>query len=403
MKIKWIRRIFAALLTALLLFGALPMGAARAETALAAGYVNAATLNMRKGPGTGNAIVATLARNTVVNVYEVSGTWLRIDVPATGKSGYVSGKYITIDGDSLSAYGIGVTTGKVHLRKEATSKSESLGIVANGAGVTVFSADKTTGWYKVKVHAGGDGYISPRYVKVFCLVKASPTAAKAAYVNASGVNLRKGPSTSYESLGLLQKNTAVTVLESSGKWYKLTVDATKKTGYVFASYVTIGAAATPAPVTGKAAYINASGVNFRTGPSTRYNSQGTLSKNAAVTVTGTSGNWTKLTVDATGKSGYVFSRYVTLSGSATPTPTPSAAQTGAGIINATGVNFRTGPSTTYTSLGLLGKNTAVTVTGSSGNWYKLTVDSTGKTGYVFSKYVTFNKATSAPTSGVIAP
>ncbi|MEZ4509432.1 MAG: SH3 domain-containing protein [Eubacteriales bacterium] len=121
----WIR-LLAGLFCVALLIGLMPMQSAHAESAIASGFVNTTKLNLRKGAGTGNSIVDTLAANTAVNIYEVVGTWLRIDVPSTGKSGYVSGKYITVNSASLSAYALGSTSGRVNLRKEATSKSDSL-------------------------------------------------------------------------------------------------------------------------------------------------------------------------------------------------------------------------------------------------------------------------------------
>ncbi|HWR31337.1 MAG TPA: SH3 domain-containing protein, partial [Negativicutes bacterium] len=189
MKRKIIIRITTALLSLVLLAALMPQTVAHAETALATGYVNTAKLNMRSGAGTGNAIVESLKKDTAVNVYEVVGTWLRIDVPSSGKSGYVSGKYISINASSLSAYALGVTSGKVNLRKSATSKSDSVAVVAKNSGVTIYSADKTTGWYKVKVHSTSqEGYISPTYVKIVC--KVVGTVNKEGYINANGVNLR---------------------------------------------------------------------------------------------------------------------------------------------------------------------------------------------------------------------
>lgn len=320
-------RLLAGIFGILLLFSALPQETAHAETALATGFVNTAKLNMRSGPGTKNSVVASLIKNDAVNVYEVSGTWLRIDVPATGKSGYVSGKYISINSSSLSAYAIGVTTGKVNLRKEANSKSESLAVVDAKAGVTIYSADKTSGWYKVKVHATGkEGYLSPKYVTVIAkVVGASSASSQTGKINASNVNFRKTASTSGTSLGQLQKLAEVTILEKSGDWYKITVKATGVTGYVYAKYVTSDSAtsATPTPgVSGANGYINAGGVNFRTGPSASYSSIAILTKNTPVNALGASGTWQKVTVIATGKTGYVFGKYVTLN-PVTPTPKPT--------------------------------------------------------------------------------
>ncbi len=404
MKRNGIGRSLIFLICAALIVAVLPMHSAHAESTLATGYVNASKLHLRKGAGTNYDIVDTLSRNTSINVYEVNGMWLRIDVPSSGKSGYVYGKYITVNGSSLSAYALGTTTGKVHLRKEATASSDSLAIVDSKSGLTIYSADQTSGWYKLKVHSSGqEGYISPRYVSIVCKVEGATTSTgnQSGYINATNVNFRTGPSTSYSSQGKLQTSDAVSVTGTSGNWYKLTVNATGKSGYVYGRYVTISSSSatptpTPAATSGSAGVINATGVNFRTGPSTSYKSQGKLNKNEAVTLLGTSGNWYKLTVNATGKSGYVYGRYVTVSAtSATPTPAPTSGATG--VINASGVNFRTGPSTRYKSQGKLDKNTAITILGMSGNWYKLTINATGARGYVFGRYVTITSAAATPT------
>ena len=338
------RNMLAAVACALLLVSAIPMQTAHAESTLATGFVNTAKLNMRKGAGTGNAIVDTLSKNTAVNIYEVVGTWLRIDIPSTGKSGYVSGKYITVNSSSLTAYALGVTSGKVNLRKEATSKSESLAVVDGNSGITIYSADSKTGWYKVKVHkTGKEGYISPTYIKLVSKVDKSSTTSSNGVITASSVNLRSGAGTSYSKVALLQKNDALNILERTGDWYKVTVVATGKTGYVFATYVketssavtptptgsatvTPAGSPTPTPAGSQAGKLNAGGVNFRTGPGTSYKSLGKLNKDTTVTVLGKSGDWYKVTVNSSGTTGYVFAKYVTIV-STTPTPTPTGTPT----------------------------------------------------------------------------
>ena len=332
----WIR-ILAGLFCVALLIGTMPMREAHAESALASGFVNTTKLNLRKGAGTKNTILGTLDVNTVVNIYEVSGTWLRVDVPSIGKSGYVSGKYITVDSASLSAYALASTNARVNLRKEASSKSTSLGLLSKDTSVTIYSVDAKTGWYKVKVHSSGkEGYVYPSYVSVVSKVdKASGTTATKGEITANGVNLRSGPGTSYSKVDKLQKLDSVTILDKKGDWYKVTADAINKSGYIYATFVKVtNSSATPAPGT-----------------------------------------------------------------TPTPTPTPTTAPTGsqAGKINASSVNFRTGPGTSYSSIGKLAKGTAVTVLSKSGDWYKLTVVSTGKTGYVFAKYVTLTTASPTPT------
>lgn len=346
MKFKRTARIILAGITCmLLLYAALPMQTAHAESTLATGFVNTTKLNMRKGAGTGHSIVDTLSKNTAVNIYEVVGTWLRIDVPSSGKSGYVSGKYITVNSSSLTAYALGVTSGKVNLRKEATSKSDSLAVIDGNSGLTIYSADSKTGWYKVKVHSSGkEGYISPLYIKIVSKVDKSGTSGTSGVITASSVNLRSGAGTSYSKIATLQKNDAVTILEKSGDWYKVTVKSTNKTGYVFATYVkdtstttptptaTPAGSPTPTPAGSQAGKLNASGVNFRTGPSTSYKIISQLSKDTTVTVLSKDGDWYKIKVNSSGTTGYVFAKYITIVSATptpkvTPTPTPKVTPT----------------------------------------------------------------------------
>ncbi len=332
------KRLWTAVLAMFVLLALLPEGQARAETKLATGYVSSTTLNMRPDASTHQAVVAVLKRGDVVNVYEICGTWLRIDVPALNKSGYVSGKYITLD-TTTGFYGLGLTTGTVHVRAKNTAESESKGVVSGNTGLTLLQMEGN-GWWKVKTHGDGlEGYIAKKLVKVICKAAKSASAAdskgSAASINAEGVNLRSGPSTKDKSLGLLKKGTSITVISTSGSWCKVKVTSSGKTGYVYKSFVKQSAAkATPTPKASSSAssakgapgYINASEVNLRTSNSTKSKSLGKLKKNTVLEVLSTKGDWCEIRVVETKKTGYVAKRYVTLS-SATPAQTATSAPT----------------------------------------------------------------------------
>lgn len=78
-------------------------------------------------------------------------------------------------------------------------------------------------------------------------INVSALSVRQGYITGDGVNIRKGPATSYESLGKLSKNTPVTVtgvgFEGSNKtiWYSLTAKTSNGdiTGYVHYNYVKI--------------------------------------------------------------------------------------------------------------------------------------------------------------------
>lgn len=72
-----------------------------------------------------------------------------------------------------------------------------------------------------------------------------------AVTTASGLNFRTGPSTSYQVMSVLPRNTEVSILERSNTWYKVST-ANGKTGYVSGNYLKkvaapVAVAPTPAP------------------------------------------------------------------------------------------------------------------------------------------------------------
>lgn len=125
--------------------------------------------------------------------------------------------------------------------------------------------------------------------------------------------------------------------------------------------------------------ITADAVNFRGGPSTSYSSIGKFNKGDKVEYLGESGSWIK--VKYSNKTGYVYGEYVGEYSSSTTK-----------YVNTTSLNFRSGPSTSYSVIGKLSSGTKVEVISTSNGWSKIKYD--GKTGYVSSKYL----SSSAPES-----
>lgn len=66
-----------------------------------------------------------------------------------------------------------------------------------------------------------------------------------------------------------------------------------------------------------------------------------------------------------------------------------------GVTTATNLNVRSGPGTSYKSIGKAKKNQTVSVTGSRGNWYRVSITLNGKkqTGYILKSYVKLTSAT----------
>ncbi|MBM7691591.1 D-alanyl-D-alanine carboxypeptidase [Peribacillus deserti] len=130
-------------------------------------------------------------------------------------------------------------------------------------------------------------------------------------------------------------------------------------------------------------YETTANVNIRTGPSTAYESLGTVAKGSQLNVTGNAANgWYQ--VSHNGQRGYVSGTYVQVKG----------------FINTatSDLNVRTGPSTAYSILGTVQKGEELTVTGKANGWFKISYN--GRTGYVSGKYVQVTEVMYAATANL---
>lgn len=128
--------------------------------------------------------------------------------------------------------------------------------------------------------------------------------------------------------------------------------------------------------------VTADVLNVRSGPGTGYSIVKQISYGTSVTIDSTSSGWYKISSPV---SGYVSADYV------------SVTSTKTGTVNCDVLNVRSGPSTSNTIVKQITLGTSVTILGTSGNWYQISVG--GVTGYCASQYITVGGST--PISGGI--
>ena len=140
--------------------------------------------------------------------------------------------------------------------------------------------------------------------------------------------------------------------------------------------------------------ITSSNVNFRSIATTNSSVVKGLSKGTKLKLVGMLNDF--YIVQLSGNEvGLVYKDYVKSSSSA---PTNASTYTNIGktqgTINTSGVNFRRGPSTSFTSIKKLDKGTNVTIIGKINNWY-LAITSNNTIGMIYSDYITL-KSSSSP-------
>ena len=254
-----------------------------------------------------------------------------------------------------------ITANDVNFRSGPSTSYSVIGKFNKGDKVEYLG--ESGSWIKVK-YSEKTGYVYEEYVGEDT---SSTTTIK--YVNATSLNVRSGPSTSYSVTGKLSNGTKVEVISTSNGWSKIKYDG--GTGYVSSKY--LSSSSTESSTTTK--YVNATSLNVRSGPSTSNSIIGKLSSGTEVEVISTSNGWSKIKYD--GGTGYVSSKYLSSSSTESSTTTK--------YVNATSLNVRSGPSTSSSIIGQLSNGEKVEVISTSDGWSKIKYN--GQTGYVSSKYL----------------
>lgn len=231
------------------------------------------TLRIRSAPTTSSTTLTTIPYGVEVDVLEDAGNgWYKVEYK--GVEGYMSGEYLTItldggeDNESVApptpsedpepsqAPVAGTPTnqagyvndGPLNVRSGPGTDYDRIGSLSQGAAVTI--TEVLDGWYKI---TSGDtvGYVSAQYITIGELPQEAPAPSETpsepeakpetepefteGYVNTSALNVRTGPGTDYDKIGLLHIGDAVTVLSEVDGWYKITSDSLS--GYVSKEYI----------------------------------------------------------------------------------------------------------------------------------------------------------------------
>ena len=378
--------------------------------AVQTGTVNASSLNVRQKASTSAAILGKLNKGDVVVLAAQSGDWYKIEY--NGGYGYVLKTYITRNSTSLpeesgssgsgspsgseSAGSSGSTSGSgsaitgvvtgsnVNIRAEKSTSSAVLGTLQKGAVVRLLA--QSTSWYKIEYN-GITGYVMKTYIErggsgsssggsSSCGSSSSGgsssgyTAVATGVISGSNVNFRKGPGTSYDILGVLQKGATVEIIAKSGDYYKIAYSGV--VGYVLKSAVgnitSISGSSGTATAATKKGKVTATSLKVRSASGKEIDRIG---KDTLVEIIAESGD--RYQVKYNGGAGFVAKSYIKV--------LPSSA---VGVVS-TSVKLRAGPGTSHDAIDTLSARRIVEILEDLGGWLKVNVD--GVTGYVSASYV----------------
>ncbi|PRT02818.1 mannosyl-glycoprotein endo-beta-N-acetylglucosamidase [Bacillus wiedmannii] len=214
------------------------------------GTINATSLRVRSAANTSSTILGTLKNGEKVTVLGKANGWAKISYQ--GKEGYVSLEFVKLEaGKQEEKPAEDITNGtqevgtinatSLRVRSAANTSSSILGNLKNGEKVTVLG--KANGWAKIS-YQGKEGYVSLEFITIGkdSIDPTNPTnpgqvIEERAVVNASLLNVRKGPSTGAAAVGHLKNGETVTIIGKENGWAKIRFNGGE--GYVSLQFLKV--------------------------------------------------------------------------------------------------------------------------------------------------------------------
>lgn len=216
------------------------------------------------------------------------------------------------------------------------------------------------------------------------LLPALALADRYAVVKGGRLNLRQYPSTDSYSLGKYDTGTWVLAGSEQNGWYSVQTLSGKR-GYMSGAYLDFGAYNGGATVK----YANGGYVNLRSGPSTDAGVVMRVTSGSAFHMQGNYGGWCY---------GYVYSGSQQVYGYMYETFLSSGASTSVVTTQNGGkVNVRSGPGSSYSSIGKLASGTQVNILLKGNGWYMISAN--GMEGFMSTQYLSGTGSTLGTNTG----
>ena len=335
-------------------------------------YTTTNRLNMRKGPSTDYSVVGTLDKGVKVTAIEKSsdGNWVKINY--NSQNVWVNFSYLEKDQSSNSDIKLDSqyeTTANVNMRKGASTNYAKIMIVPAQTKITPIELSSDGNWVKI-TYKNQIGWISAQYIKT---VSTTPTPTPTEpnkvevgkkYKTTEYVRARKGPGTSYEVVTVLPKGTQVVPVEilKSGYWAMFKYN--NQYVYVCTEYLEDDNQSTT-PTTKY--YYTTANLNIRDGASISSSKIGQIPDGTKVSVVDFNSNKTWAKIIYNGKTGWVSAQYLSTK-SQEPSQNEDTYWDGTTTEN---LNMRKGPSTDYSIIITIPKNSEVKIYEKQSGWAKI--------------------------------
>lgn len=350
---------------------------------------NTSTLNLRSDGSSSSDWLGAYARGTWVEILGSRNNFYYVSTP-DGKLGYMSKNYIDTTGDGSGTNKVATVSNRnggafLNFRLSPSYNAKVLGIFYDG--VPLYVLGEQNGWYYVEIN-GQAGYVRSEYVTV----KSAPASGVVATIktpNNTAMNLRRGPGFDYGVMRSFKGDSYVMVLAEGNGWWR--VSANGSVGFMSSDFLVKGLesakdiAARDGSSNGEryavvSNPISTQALNLRMFASTGSDVVAKLYNGTRLWVDMQGTEWSAVTVQGDGESGFVMTKYITLH-NMTSTPTLTVYHP-----NGSYVNLRSRNDMVYGDvLARVPSGSTVTVLVPGTEWCKVKYN--GYTGYMLSYFL----------------
>ncbi len=221
--------------------------------------------------------------------------------------------------------------------------------------------EEKNGWLKININ-NTEGWVANWLIE-----EITQSSTKSIESNVTNLNVRSGPSDSFNVINQINPGTTYPLLEQEGEWVKIQLHS-NETGWVAKWLITI-TDNPPSEVTlqNDLITVEVDILNVRSGPSTDHAIIGKLKKGDQVEVLAVEQEWYKIKFSE--EVGWIASQYASQTKSSTPDSSTQKPTIGKKVVVQSEIlNMRQGPSLDDPIIDKLNKNQILVVKKSEGDW-----------------------------------
>ena len=338
-----------------LLLCAIPVtGFAKGDIIQGVGFITGSSVRLRQGAGTDSKVITSTQKNDVVVVLDQVDDWYRVIYNL--KTGYLHSDYLVVTSKENTELGYGRINGtNVNLRSGAGTGHAK--VTRGTIGDRAYILGVQDGWYRV-IFDGRICYIRSDYLDLTEVPYENQASSNSPKFYRGGKSLGTEP-----SAGALNGSSAPEAVPEATEAPTTPPQSESTTAPTTPSTTPpANSSATSKDVKYGIGFTTGSGLRLRSEASTSSRILDSANKNEVVVVLDKSGDWYKVIYDL--QEGYMHGDYLRVS-------TTENAELGYGSVNASDVNFRSGPDSSSSAVATGNKGDKAYIIGINNGWYKV--------------------------------